>query len=223
MKSSTALPAPSDLPNDAATLLAGVIDHPTCFGRDFDPRGIIEGFKQNAANVIDYARYRWWQQTAVYWPFAIVDKVISELEAIERWKPLDSMLPEMSANAVTRIRQPRGHPRSREVLPQRRGVPIVKYLWYPAPFDHNDMGESQNVGNALMGKGGCWGLVRDYVPVTKDAAAMRRAIASAENGDEYPGRARLTRDSASDGSQRSKSLGEDVWQTDQDHGTVHVE
>jgi hypothetical protein len=55
------------LPTDAATLLAGTLAHPTNFGAYFDSKAIVSTFTEGV-NTIDYTKYRWFGQVAIYYP-----------------------------------------------------------------------------------------------------------------------------------------------------------
>jgi hypothetical protein len=79
---------------------------------------------------------------------------------------------------ATSLRWPKGQPQYREhkernldfFSPPSYENPIVKYLCFPTPFAHNDLGVSQNVSNA-MGSSKCWGLIQDFDSVSSSGGS----------------------------------------------------
>lgn len=125
---------PDSLPMDAATLLGGVVGHPTSWDKHKrwlkeDAPKVLASFKPGI-NRIDYDQFRWYGAWAIYYPTHTVAQ--SALKAVTKckfYKGFDSLLSKLR---------------------------LVHYLYYPSVFDHNDQGVSQNGGGSIE-------LIRDYV------------------------------------------------------------
>jgi hypothetical protein len=149
--------------SDAATLLAGTLAHPTKLAADFNPAAIVKAFT-NGINEIDYTRFRWWGQVAIHYPAGVIPRLITALDALRSWgSALDRKIPDLCSDMATELNRPAGRPHFRARKTDGE-TPFVKYLLYPAPFDHNDLGVSQNVSLAKGNKKGS-GFVRDYAEV----------------------------------------------------------
>ena len=154
-------------PTDGVTLLGGTLLHPTSQGEPFDIEALRSTFA-TGLNVIDYTRFRWRGQYAMYYPQGMASTVVQALDAAEHWgQSMDRFLCETSANALTQLRRPRSAPRRRVPRTVIDSLPLVSHLYYPAPFDHDDAGASQvcMVGApTMLEKRGFWGPVRNYRP-----------------------------------------------------------
>ena len=136
---SSKLPDPSKLPNDSLTLFSGRIQPPKSwkdsenFHKNCTPKKIIKSFKKGV-NLIDYDKFRFTQSNAIFVPNKEVAKnVLNHMKKSKHYKSMDLYY-------------------SKEKL--------VKYLYYPAPFTHDD--QIAKVGsNILKGKG--QGIIKNYV------------------------------------------------------------
>lgn len=124
----TKLPKVSELPKDAATLFSGQIRHPFSWAKDEEWRknevkNIIKNFKKGV-NEIDYTKYRWTQSNAIFIPNKqVAQNMLNKLEEIKSFKLYYDML--LANNK------------------------LIKYLYYPAPFRHDDT--LQNVISQIGG------------------------------------------------------------------------
>ena len=126
---------PSDLPDDDACLLSGLVAEPRNWQRNArwlkeQAPGLLASLVRGV-NEIDYERYRWHGQLAMYYP-----------------------TPEVAARYIGYLCEPKRYTYNDLMLSKQRHP---KYLLYPAAFDNDDGGVSQNNHPA--------GLIRDYVKV----------------------------------------------------------
>lgn len=128
----TKLPKISELPTDSATLFSGQIRHPFSWEEEpawikTDLKKVIKSLK-NGVNVIDYNKYRWTQCNAIFIPNKNVAKEL--LNNIDNTKAFKLYYDMLLANNK-----------------------LIKYLYYPAPFRHDDTLQNviSQVGGVLQG------------------------------------------------------------------------
>ena len=124
------------LPKDGATLLGGVIRHPTRWELDKEfintkAKKIINKFK-NGVNEIDYKKYRWNGAWAIYYPtWKIVKQILDFILSKNfKFKHYDLFL----ANHK-----------------------LIKYLYYPSIFTHDD---SRSISQVSSNKSG---YIKNYI------------------------------------------------------------
>lgn len=125
----TPLPKISELPIDGATLFSGQLAHPHSWNEDKEwkrnkARNVIKTFKKGI-NEIDYNKYRWTQINAIFIPNkSVADHILKVLDDIKSYKLYYDML--LASNK------------------------LVPYLYYPAPFRHDDtLVPSQITGHTI--------------------------------------------------------------------------
>tara|TARA_R110000787_G_scaffold55854_5_gene128681 strand:- start:1650 stop:2426 length:777 start_codon:yes stop_codon:yes gene_type:complete len=132
------LPNPLKLPQDSLTLFSGRIQPPKSwadlkkFHSSCSAQKIIKNFKRGV-NEINYNDHRWTQQNAVYYPNSkVTQDVLNQIHSAKRLKNIDLFFNNPS---------------------------IVKYLYYPAPFVHDDI--KADIGSQISKKG--HGKIKDYI------------------------------------------------------------
>ena len=136
----TDLPKISELPTDAPTLFSGQLAHPHSWNEDKEwkkkkAKKVINSF-QKGVNKIDYDKYRWTQSNALFIPNKhVAEHILKVLDEIKSFKLYYDML--LSHNK------------------------LVPYLYYPAPFRHDDtMVPSQITGHTI-------GNIENYILKSK--------------------------------------------------------
>ena len=129
--------SPSDLPDDDACLLSGLVAEPRNWQRNArwlkeEAPGVLASLA-HGVNEIDYERYRWHGQLAMYYP-----------------------TPEVAARYIRYLCEPKRYTYNDMMLSKQRHP---KYLLYPSAYDNDDGGVSQNNDHA--------GLIQNYVKVGK--------------------------------------------------------
>ena len=134
------LPSPLKLPKDSLTLFSGRIGPPKSwdeldnFHKSCSAQKIIKKFKRGI-NEIDYDKFRYTQQNAIYYPNKEQAQIV--LNKIKEAKTLKNI--DLFYNKHR----------------------LVKYLYYPAPFIHDDL--KANIGSQISKKG--HGKIKDYILV----------------------------------------------------------
>ena len=122
----TDLPNVNELPTDGATLFSGQLAHPFSWNEDKlwkknTARKTVKSFKKGV-NRINYDKYRWTQSNAIFIPNkAVAANMLKVLDEIDSYKLYYDML--LAHNK------------------------LVSYLYYPAPFRHDDTRVSGQIGS----------------------------------------------------------------------------
>lgn len=144
----------SNFPQDGACLLSGIIRHPTRFQKDLkfikeELPNILESFVKGV-NTIDYDRYRWSHQLAIYYPN---HKVVKEL--------LEKIKSEKNCR-YTGV----------DIYFSKKK--FIKYLHYPSLFTGNDAIDGNRnpiKSKSQIGKGE--GIIRNYQKLGKTQKVIK--------------------------------------------------